>query len=549
MYFLRLCCTGCAIFFLFSACNNTPDHARYIPKEAVAVTGINLRELSKEIGWSVLSGSSLFEELTRKLPENRSSAAEGLNNAGIDAVNTCYLYLQQPPQTGSFIRTTALIPLASAAKWETYIQQYFDVPVREINGRKEAALTAFLYAAWNDHLLVILHRTDTHISFDTNKQETEEAFATPADDFDQTMFSDQTESIFNLQEEQALTSDKRFRSLEKQNHDITFWVNYDVLYNRLRNNFNGAAAGLSLTGSLWKDAAAATGFDFEKGKISGTAKFYTGEAIAEVAEKFAVAADYELIERLPAENLQMLAAFHCAPEGIKAVLENTGLLGFLNLGLTSSGINGNDLFEAFTGDMGFSMYKLDPTFVSTEKGVSLSGFGAVYAMKINDRGAFDRIHHFCVENGLIKAFDANTWVLDSMDDTLFMVVGGTYLAWSNDLSVAHAYIEGDYKKQTGRERIQKEAKGHTMVWLADYGTILQSLETMASTPHERAGIARLHDLLEYAVINGGTYRQDAFHYQMALHFKNKKENSLIQLLHFLSKMQELLTEETAHTHL
>ena len=54
---------------LLSACSSMPDHLRYVPKDAIAVTGINLRGLSKKIAWNLITGSKLFKEMQKRIPE------------------------------------------------------------------------------------------------------------------------------------------------------------------------------------------------------------------------------------------------------------------------------------------------------------------------------------------------------------------------------------------------------------------------------------------------------------------------------------------------
>src|SRR6476469_6694328 len=80
----------------FTACNSgIPEHARYIPKDAVAVAGVNLRSLSKKIAWNVITGSKLFKEMQAHIPErNAKEAMAGIEKSGIDFANTLYLYVK-----------------------------------------------------------------------------------------------------------------------------------------------------------------------------------------------------------------------------------------------------------------------------------------------------------------------------------------------------------------------------------------------------------------------------------------------------------------------
>src|ERR1017187_996193 len=111
---------------LFTACNRMPDHARYIPKDAVAVAGINLKSLGKKIAWNVITGSKLFKEMQKRIPEkNAKDAVSGIEKAGIDAMNTFYVYVKTDTRFKGGNRITGLVPLSDASLWEAYVKQTF----------------------------------------------------------------------------------------------------------------------------------------------------------------------------------------------------------------------------------------------------------------------------------------------------------------------------------------------------------------------------------------------------------------------------------------
>src|ERR1043165_1793139 len=78
---------------LLAACRKVPDNARYIPSDAVAVVGINLKSLSKKIAWNLITGSKLFKEIQKRVPDKKAGdAVGGIENAGFDVANTFYVY-------------------------------------------------------------------------------------------------------------------------------------------------------------------------------------------------------------------------------------------------------------------------------------------------------------------------------------------------------------------------------------------------------------------------------------------------------------------------
>src|ERR1700761_4557466 len=80
---------------LLGACNAVPDQTRYIPKDALAVAGINLKGLSKKIAWNVITGSKLYKEMQARIPEkNTKDAMNSIEKAGIDFSSTLYVYVK-----------------------------------------------------------------------------------------------------------------------------------------------------------------------------------------------------------------------------------------------------------------------------------------------------------------------------------------------------------------------------------------------------------------------------------------------------------------------
>ena len=75
------------VYFLFpallllSACHRTPDHAKYIPKDALMVAEINTKELSKKIAWSMITGSNLWDKIKgSKSKEDSAKQSEFIKN-------------------------------------------------------------------------------------------------------------------------------------------------------------------------------------------------------------------------------------------------------------------------------------------------------------------------------------------------------------------------------------------------------------------------------------------------------------------------------------
>ncbi|MCW3122735.1 MAG: hypothetical protein JWQ38_2227, partial [Flavipsychrobacter sp.] len=337
-----------AIAFL-TACNKIPDHARYIPKDAVAVISVNLRSLSKKVAWNMITGSKLFKEMQKRIPEKSTKdAMQGIENAGIDALNSFYVYVKTDARFTAGNRVTGLVPLADEAKWEAYMKSVFpQVVVKQVGDRKEASLGTDMYIGWNKNLLIIMNTMAPAAVTDSPGTEVN----TP----DLATVSAEMGNAFGIAKENSVINNKHFSKLQTEGHDMTFWLNYD----QLMSQYSGDMAqkmGMSLSGALWKDAAFTAGFDFKKGKITGDMRYYMSDDMKEIGKELgATNADKEMLERLPSQNMDMLMALHLSPKGIKTLLDKTGLLGLVNVGLSTQGMSVDNVLDAFTGDMAVVM--------------------------------------------------------------------------------------------------------------------------------------------------------------------------------------------------
>jgi hypothetical protein len=558
------------ILLSFSACNRLPEHAKHIPADAVAVVGLNTGKIGKQIAWSALMGSKLFQELQTKIPHQ--AAMEGLGDAGIRHTSTSYLYATKTIHRGTQI--TALVPLNDAGKWEAYVKKNFpQAAIKTVSGRKEAQLASGMYAGWNDDLLIVMNIVDdsqitTRITADTviNTADTSQGSAitlstdsmqptqsapTPVDT---ALLASGMARAFQVPE-RNLTSDSRFKKMETDGHDITVWVNYHVLMQQNGDKL-GMPAELALGNTLWKDAAFSGGFDFELGKITGDMRYYLSEELRSVAKEFGSrSTDQELLDRLPGNNLNMLMSLHLSSKGIKALLEKTGVLGFANLALSSEGLSTDDVFEAFTGDMGaavngFQMNYVNQWTASPDSPMvrydsHTTHMDFVYAMKIGNAEKFKKIVSYLQQKTLLQPLGDNLF-LSSSTDSMFMAYDGRYMVVANKPQLAKSYLAGTFKNKTTTSMVREKVYGHPMGMYINFQSILGSIQNQASRqPTDSVALAESRKLLDNLVFSGGDYQQNAFSYQFALHFINKKENAVFQLMNFALKMNEAAQQQPA----
>ncbi len=540
-----------AALIMLGACTTPPDHARYIPKDALMVTGLNTKALSKKVAWNIITGSKLFKQMQQQMADNN---AMDLDNSGIDVINTFYVYIKgNGTMDGNKI--TALIPLSNVGKWEAYVKKVFPTVVIKPQGtRKIATIADGMYAGWNDKLLIIMNELPGQAdvrrmtTYAADSPGTVVNLPLPQASLDSIIAVDM-ENAFSVTEENALTGNPRFAKLLKEDHDISFWMNYDQLMTQyMSQGMARMMSGVTLSNVLWKDATFAGGLDFEKGKITGDMKYYVGADMKDAAKELGGAnADKDMLDKLPKRNLNMAMCLHLSPKGLKAMLDKTGMLGLANLALSTQGMNTDYILDAFTGDMAIAINDLEvkkdgPVSDSTPAGMSsFNGYSpklnAIYVLKINKKENFNKLLDMSL-NGNIPRINKNTYSMPvGLHDSVTIMTSDNYAVVTNKSVNALNYLQGSNKGQKGDAAAK--IYGHPFSMYLDVQEMLKWLDpAMAGNATDSKKIAAAKNLLDNILVTGGAFTANAFDYHMDVNFLNKDENSLLLLMDLGMTLQQ-----------
>ena len=148
--------------------------------------------------------------------------------------------------------------------------------------------------------------------------------------------------------------------------------------------------GFSFSNKLWKDAAFTAGWDFEKGCITGDMHYYTPADMKKLAQEMGKTnTDKDMLERLPSKDLNLLISYHLSMKGLKQMMEELGILGFVNMALAGQNMNADYIFDALGGDMVMSVngFRLTKQIADTNIGYSnhTPDMDMVFAVKINKK--------------------------------------------------------------------------------------------------------------------------------------------------------------------
>lgn len=528
---------------IFSACNRMPDYAGYIPKDAVAVAGINLKSLSKKIAWNMITGSKLFKEMQDRMPEkNAKDAMSGIEKAGINPMSTFYVYMKSDNRYKGGNRVTGLVPLSDMAAWEAYIRQVFPkVEIKQNGDHKEASLGSDMYVGWNSNLLIIINvMTEKGITADGA-----EIKAAP----DMVAVAGEMAAAFNVPKENPISSNAQFTKLESEGHDVTFWLNYEQLMVQYSGDMADKMGGVSLSKALWKDAAFTCGFDFKKGKITGDVRYYMGDALKDIGKEFGSEnADKDMLSRLPGQNLDVIMAMHLSPKGIKSALEKTNMLGLANVGLTAQGFSVDEVLDAFTGDMAIVMndFSLKTESVTDNfMGQAVTHqnqkpmLSMSYVMKINKKENFAKLLQLAKQSGLQQL--GNGFVIPIDDkDSVYIMTNGDYAVVSNKYPYATGFLEGKFKDQKMPDAAAAVVSGHPMGLFVDIQQLVSKVDAgvISNSVHDSLMITESKKLLSNISVSGGDFKESAFEYHLEVNFTNQDENSIIEIMDYAMKMND-----------
>lgn len=521
----------------FSACNKVPDHARYIPQDAVMVTGINLKSFSKKIAWNVITGSKLYKEMQARIPEqNAKDALSGIEAAGLDFTNTIYVYLKPDNRYANGEKMVGLVPLSDADKWEAFVKKTFPEVAITVNGeRKEATLAEGMYVGWNKDLMVLINASAA-----TDK-------SAASEQMDKATIAAEMENAFKANEGDAMTANKHFANLEKEGHDISFFINYEQMMKQMSAGITESVS-VSLSGDMWKNSAFTTGLDFVKGKITADMHYYLSDEMKEIGTELGSSnADKDMIDRLPTQNMDMMVAVHLSPKGIKAILEKMNLLGFINMGLAAQGMSAEGVLDAFTGDMSFMMNDFSlqsenvvDTFMSKailhpEQRTSLT---MTYVIKLNKKENFKKIVKMAEELGLQKEGTGYIIPIDGTN-SVHILMNDHYLVASNKMEHAKGVLDGKFKAEKKPEAVSSKVEGHPWAFYFDVQQFCKNIDPAITQSREDSlMILESKKLLKEISLTGGAFKNNAFEYHLDINFLNTDENAILTLMDYSMRMSD-----------
>ena len=517
------------VLSIFS-CNKIPKHAKYIPKNALAVMTVDMNKMSKKLIWNVLTGSEIFDDMQKDIKNEESKKAmKDFSNIGIDPTETIYLFYNGNMKNEN--HPCLLAAMKDASKFETFINKnYPEIKLEENKDFKTCIVEKKYIIAWNKDAAIATLINSNEFNFETEETDSNAV----ANLIDGTNEKTYLAELFTQKSNNAITDISNFKKLQNEGHDFAVWVNYEELYNQSA-AFGGESMKAFLKPEYMKDAALAMGFNFEKGSLDMEMDYYFSEKLASIYKKYATDnVNADLVNNIPSNNIAFIGAYNIKPKMIQAFLEEFKLDGMANLGLAAVGMSMETIMSAFKGDMVYAMsdLKMKPKD-STKNDFSFSNdtpdFNVTYAMSIDDVTSFEKILNKGVkENFLTK--NGNSYSLPNSQEGV-LIYDKNKMVFSNHNKIAEQYMtaKGNAKENIPAE-VWKHIANNPISFYADLKKIMEVVPNDEKDEANKQLMSELKTMFTYAQLYGGKMKGNANHLEGNLYFANKDENAMIQLI-------------------
>jgi hypothetical protein len=329
-----------ACFLLFSSCKKDPagtDGALVNISDDVAnVTAVNLKQLMQKADFEQVKQMSFYNEMVSQAGKKSPALAAAFQDpaqSGIDFSKPLYIALEPDTENPEEMTGFLLFSLKNAGDFDkimrsTKAQITSKGDLNLIDNNPNPVL------AWNKKLFVM-------------------GFSNNGD-----ALTEKVTSIFSLEKDKSIASNKDLRKALAGKHDIEGWMSTNAL---AANNAAGLALSMiDIDPEALKDNYVHSYANFEKGKIVGHADFFMNKALGKdfIGRFFRDEVKTDFTNYLPGENLSFVSVVALDPKGIDQFLsERPQSKGYADFVLKENGLKMKDMVAAFGGDLmvaGFS---------------------------------------------------------------------------------------------------------------------------------------------------------------------------------------------------
>lgn len=350
----------------FTKCTQTQyHHAQYIPKEALAVVSIDLKQLYQKGNLKSLQSSAGFKKWTRELMESNDRVndiiLENLNDplvSGIDFREKVFVYTYSGG--GVFSSNTGMVAaLHNPESLEKMLRSSIkNAKVKKEEGYKYIEIDKYEAIGWNN--LVMMHiRSEKGATFSRRKGLSAKSY----------LFS-----FFNLKPENSLTTNTNFNKFLTKSNDLSVWYSLQAAKKDMTAALNFYRYSNSDQRILeemfnFKDSYIQYTVNFEKGRVLFDTRYNLNKNLQKFyKETYGQNLSKELLSRIPHQQLLGFMGFSWNFKGVFNWLKRVeGVEQAFEKQAKEIGLSTDDLLKALQGEMVVAVTGFEK-FVVKEKG-------------------------------------------------------------------------------------------------------------------------------------------------------------------------------------
>lgn len=552
--------TAISAAVLLTACSKAPEQSKYIPKTASVVLSLNSKQISKKLITDGITVDKLFEAVQSGDTANQVKKAwKDLENSGIDLQAHSFVSVV-------YARERSYVTLTSGLKDAGKFEEYLKKNISSFSLKKKNDFQ-YVWAeeqetviAWNKEIVICLKGTNTDAlkyglppaglpvpgspdGNDDTSTAQPAAQVAPAANAEEETWVAEADHLFHLKKDETAGSITAFNDLLKNNADIGIYINPEPVYSAqatmIPANLKALLAGCYYTGAV----------NFEKGKVLVDGTSYVGKDLAAIYEKYgSLEADLSMLEKYPSQNITGFMVYGFDFRMIGDIVKSTGLDGFANMGLHSSGLTLDDILNAFKGQLVFVAsdfeVKKKPSAYFEGDSITQPESKWVFAMKVGDKAAFDKVMNSPMLKGFfVKEGDKYVMQQSGMPGMPAVSITDKLVVTASDDALLQSYLEGKGKAGGLDNGFVSKIKGNPMGAYVNFEKIVNNIpeEQIPADGRELAG--KFKGLLKDMTALSHSFDGKTQHSEIVVNFRNENENSLVQIINLGTEAARYMEEK------
>lgn len=552
-----------------SSCSKTPDESRYIPKTAGLVIDLNAKQLTTKLVTNGLTMDKLFAAAESKDTSNEMMKAwKDAENSGIDLQShffVSFVFQGQAAEHKSYVAATA--SLKDADKFEAYLKKTVaDFSLKTQNDFKyiwEPKQHAVI--GWSKSTVIYVSAVDPNNlehyapgangipTPDEDEVPADSAVAAPAalkstdDDAEIKTWVAEVDHLFHLKKEESAGSIEPFAKLLKEDADAGVFVNPEAIYNSGQFTMIPANVKKLMEGTFYTGTV-----DFENGKILFKGNTYMGKEIASIYKKYGKKEiDMDMLKKYPSENITGFVSYAFDFRMIGEIIKATGMDGIVNMAITGkSGLSMDDILNAFEGQLvyvasDFAITKKESEYFPGEFTEKPSAKW-IFSLKVGNKDAFNKVMTSPMLKEVFTREGDHYVAVNPMAAATMppMSITEKFITVGSDSVLLQQYLAGKGSIKLP-EGVEGKVKGSMLGGYVDLEKVINVIPEDKMSDDEKPVIKHVKELFKDFTVVSKNEGGDVQHAEATLTFKNKDQNSLVQLVNFGTEAAKIMQAKKA----